>query len=52
MARAIYHGGADRLIMRGDPGGSRWAACWLAGDRLPSGGHGLTGMAERAAAAS
>ena len=31
---AGYHGGADRLIMRGDPGGSRWAACWLAGGRL------------------
>jgi NADPH-dependent 2,4-dienoyl-CoA reductase/sulfur reductase-like enzyme len=31
---AGYHGGADRLIMRGDPAGDRWAACWLAGDRL------------------
>jgi 3-phenylpropionate/trans-cinnamate dioxygenase ferredoxin reductase subunit len=31
---AGYHGGADRMIMRGDPGASRWAACWLAGDRL------------------
>ncbi len=31
---AGYHGGADRLIVRGDPGAARWAACWLAGDRL------------------
>ncbi len=31
---AGYHGGADRLVLRGDPAGARWAACWLAGDRL------------------
>jgi 3-phenylpropionate/trans-cinnamate dioxygenase ferredoxin reductase component len=29
-----WHGAADRLIWRGDPAGERWAACWLAGDRL------------------
>ncbi len=31
-----WHGGADRLIFRGDPGGGarKWAACWLAGGRL------------------
>jgi 3-phenylpropionate/trans-cinnamate dioxygenase ferredoxin reductase subunit len=29
-----HHAGADRLIWRGDPAGSRWAACWLAADRL------------------
>jgi 3-phenylpropionate/trans-cinnamate dioxygenase ferredoxin reductase subunit len=31
---AGYHGGADRLILRGDPTGQRWGACWLAGDAL------------------
>lgn len=31
---AGYHGGADQLVLRGDPAGARWAACWLAGDRL------------------
>ena len=31
---AGYHGGADLLVMRGDPGAGRWAACWLAGARL------------------
>jgi 3-phenylpropionate/trans-cinnamate dioxygenase ferredoxin reductase component len=29
-----FHGGADRVVPRGDPGGPRWAACWLAGDLL------------------
>ena len=29
-----YHGGADQLIWRGRPTEARWAACWLAGDRL------------------
>lgn len=29
-----YHGVADRLAWRGDPSGDKWAACWLAGDRL------------------
>ena len=29
-----YHGDADKLIWRGRPGEARWAACWLAGDRL------------------
>jgi NADPH-dependent 2,4-dienoyl-CoA reductase/sulfur reductase-like enzyme len=28
------HRGADRLTWRGDVTGPRWAACWLAGDRL------------------
>jgi 3-phenylpropionate/trans-cinnamate dioxygenase ferredoxin reductase component len=31
---AGYHGGADRMIWRGDPAQDRWGACWLAGDRL------------------
>ncbi len=31
---AGYHGAADGLILRGDPAGARWAACWLAGDAL------------------
>jgi len=29
-----HHASADRLIWRGDPAGPRWAACWLAGERL------------------
>jgi len=29
-----WHGAAERLIWRGDPAGAKWAACWLAGDRL------------------
>lgn len=29
-----YHGGADKLIWRGRPTEAKWAACWLAGDRL------------------
>jgi 3-phenylpropionate/trans-cinnamate dioxygenase ferredoxin reductase subunit len=29
-----FHGAADRMILRGDPAAARWAACWLAGDRL------------------
>ena len=29
-----HHAGADRLIWRGDPAEPRWAACWLAGERL------------------
>ena len=29
-----YHGGADKLVWRGQPADSRWAACWLAGNRL------------------
>ena len=31
---AGYHGGADRLVWRGDPAQDQWAACWLAGPRL------------------
>ena len=31
---AGYHGGADRMIWRGDPASDRWSACWLNGDRL------------------
>ena len=30
---AGHHGGADRLIWRGDPADREWAACWLAGSR-------------------
>jgi 3-phenylpropionate/trans-cinnamate dioxygenase ferredoxin reductase component len=29
-----FHGGADRMVLRGDPAGPRWGACWLAGDLL------------------
>jgi 3-phenylpropionate/trans-cinnamate dioxygenase ferredoxin reductase subunit len=29
-----FHGGADRMILRGDPTAERWGACWLAGDLL------------------
>ena len=29
-----FHGGADRMILRGDPAERRWAACWLVGDQL------------------
>jgi 3-phenylpropionate/trans-cinnamate dioxygenase ferredoxin reductase subunit len=29
-----FHGVADRMIVRGDPAGQRWAVCWLAGDLL------------------
>ena len=31
---AGYHGSADRLVLRGDPAGPSWGACWLAGDSL------------------
>jgi NADPH-dependent 2,4-dienoyl-CoA reductase/sulfur reductase-like enzyme len=31
---AGWHHGSERLIMRGDPAGRKWAACWLTGDRL------------------
>jgi len=31
---AGYHGDADRLVLRGDPAGKRWGACWLAGGAL------------------
>jgi 3-phenylpropionate/trans-cinnamate dioxygenase ferredoxin reductase component len=35
MAQYVgWHGAADRLVWRGQPAGARWAACWLAGDRL------------------
>jgi hypothetical protein len=37
-----YHGPADRLMWRGDPGGQRWAACWLAGSEGPVVGPGRT----------
>jgi NADPH-dependent 2,4-dienoyl-CoA reductase/sulfur reductase-like enzyme len=29
-----WHGAADRLLWRGDPAAAKWAAAWLAGDRL------------------
>ena len=31
---AGYHGGADRLVWRGDPAGDKFAACWLSAGRL------------------
>jgi 3-phenylpropionate/trans-cinnamate dioxygenase ferredoxin reductase subunit len=31
---AGYHGHSGRLILRGDPAGQRWGACWLDGDAL------------------
>ncbi len=31
---AGYHGGASRLVWRGDPVQDQWAACWLDGPRL------------------
>jgi 3-phenylpropionate/trans-cinnamate dioxygenase ferredoxin reductase component len=31
---AGWHGGADRLIWRGDRAAAKWAALWLTGDRL------------------
>jgi len=31
---AGYHGGAERLLWRGDPASATWAACWLASGRL------------------
>jgi NADPH-dependent 2,4-dienoyl-CoA reductase/sulfur reductase-like enzyme len=29
-----FHGGADRLVLRGDPAGPKWSACWLSGGVL------------------
>ena len=29
-----FHGGADRMLLRGDPAARQWSACWLAGDLL------------------
>jgi 3-phenylpropionate/trans-cinnamate dioxygenase ferredoxin reductase subunit len=29
-----YHGGAGRLIWRGDPAADAWSVCWLDGERL------------------
>jgi 3-phenylpropionate/trans-cinnamate dioxygenase ferredoxin reductase subunit len=29
-----FHGSADQLVWRGDPAAEKWAAAWLAGDRL------------------
>jgi 3-phenylpropionate/trans-cinnamate dioxygenase ferredoxin reductase subunit len=29
-----FHGGADQLVLRGDPAGARWGAGWLAGSVL------------------
>jgi 3-phenylpropionate/trans-cinnamate dioxygenase ferredoxin reductase subunit len=34
MVQYAGHHGAGRLVIRGDPAGAGWAACWLAGDRL------------------
>jgi 3-phenylpropionate/trans-cinnamate dioxygenase ferredoxin reductase component len=29
-----FHGGADRMMLRGNPAARQWSVCWLAGDRL------------------
>jgi NADPH-dependent 2,4-dienoyl-CoA reductase/sulfur reductase-like enzyme len=29
-----FRGGADRLVLRGDPGRPKWSACWLSGEVL------------------
>jgi 3-phenylpropionate/trans-cinnamate dioxygenase ferredoxin reductase subunit len=29
-----FHGGADRMLLRGDPAARQWSVCWLAGDLL------------------
>jgi 3-phenylpropionate/trans-cinnamate dioxygenase ferredoxin reductase component len=29
-----WHGGAERLLWRGDPADEKWAVCWLTGNRL------------------
>jgi 3-phenylpropionate/trans-cinnamate dioxygenase ferredoxin reductase component len=29
-----FHGGADRMMLRGDPAARQWSMCWLAGDLL------------------
>jgi 3-phenylpropionate/trans-cinnamate dioxygenase ferredoxin reductase component len=29
-----FHGGADRMLLRGDPAARQWSACWLTGDLL------------------
>ena len=31
---AGHHPAADRMIHRGDPAGTKWSVCWLAGDRI------------------
>ncbi|MFD9010898.1 NAD(P)/FAD-dependent oxidoreductase [Streptomyces sp. NPDC059552] len=31
---AGHHGGADTLILRGDPAGASWSVCWLKGGAL------------------
>src|SRR5579872_567620 len=31
---AGHHDGADRMLLRGDPAGPRWGACWLADGAL------------------
>jgi 3-phenylpropionate/trans-cinnamate dioxygenase ferredoxin reductase subunit len=34
MVQFAGYRGAGRLVLRGDPAGRMWAACWLTGDRL------------------
>jgi len=34
MQYAGFHGGADRMLLRGDPAAPRWGACWLSGGAL------------------
>jgi 3-phenylpropionate/trans-cinnamate dioxygenase ferredoxin reductase component len=29
-----FHGGADQMLLRGDPAARQWSVCWLAGDLL------------------
>lgn len=29
-----FHGAAERMLLRGDPGERQWSVCWLAGDLL------------------
>ncbi|HEY1344945.1 MAG TPA: oxidoreductase C-terminal domain-containing protein, partial [Streptosporangiaceae bacterium] len=43
---AGHHGGADRLVWRGDPADREWAACWLAGPG-PAGPGTADGAGER-----
>jgi 3-phenylpropionate/trans-cinnamate dioxygenase ferredoxin reductase subunit len=43
---AGHHGGADRLVWRGDPADREWAACWLAGPG-PAGPGTAGGAGER-----
>ncbi len=39
---AGQHGAGDQIIQRGDPGGQRWAVCWVRGE--PAGTEGTDGI--------